>query len=335
MGGIHALEHATIGCSRSLLSATATTWAASASRSTRRWARPAVFIYDGYPGGIGLSERCYGVLRGFLNRTVEMVDCLRLRDRLPGVHPVAQVRQRQRAAGQGSRGAHHANPAGQAGGKKTDRAAGRSEGPEAAPLPEPIPLRSKEKQPRVLVFDLETKRSAAEVGGWGNTHLMGMALGVIWDSADEQYYTYQESEAEQLIKKLKTGDLVVGFNHSRFNYAVLSAYTTFDFASLPNFDILSDVYARLGTRLSLGHLAQKTLGQPKSADWTKSLKWVKEGRFNLVEEYCRKDVELTRDLFYFGIRKKRLLFENKGELLKLQVDWEVEKIIQKLKGGKR
>jgi len=29
-----------------------------------------------------------------------------------------------------------------------------------------------------------------------------------------------------------------------------------------------------------------------------ALKWFKEGKMDLIEEYCQKDVELTRDLFY-------------------------------------
>ena len=199
---------------------------------------------------------------------------------------------------------------------------------EVALLPEAMPPAKKERKPRVLVFDLETKRSATEVGGWGNCHLMGMAMGVVWDSIDQKFHTYQEAEVNALVEKLKTGDLVVGFNHTRFDYAVLSGYTDFDFSVLPNFDILSHIYNKVGTRIKLDHLAQKTLGQAKSADGLESLKWVKEGRFDLVEEYCRKDVEITRNLFYFGLEKHKVIFENnQGELLELQLNWELEKIV--------
>ena len=37
-----------------------------------------------------------------------------------------------------------------------------------------------EQGPHIVVFDLETQRSAAEVGGWNKAHLMGMSVGVVW-----------------------------------------------------------------------------------------------------------------------------------------------------------
>ena len=40
---------------------------------------------------------------------------------------------------------------------------------------------------RILYFDLETKYSADEVGGWGNIEDMGMSIGVIWDTLDEKF----------------------------------------------------------------------------------------------------------------------------------------------------
>ena len=35
---------------------------------------------------------------------------------------------------------------------------------------------------RILYFDLETQKSADDVGGWGNIHEMKLAVGVVWDS---------------------------------------------------------------------------------------------------------------------------------------------------------
>ena len=40
---------------------------------------------------------------------------------------------------------------------------------------------------RIIYFDLETKYSAEEVGGWENIEDMGMSVGVIWDSVDQQF----------------------------------------------------------------------------------------------------------------------------------------------------
>ena len=60
----------------------------------------------------------------------------------------------------------------------------------------------------------------------------------------------------------------------------------------------------------------------KSADGLQSLEWVKEGRLDLVEDYCRHDVEILRDLYLFGRRMGYLLYRDKEDrVLKLRVDW--------------
>ena len=74
------------------------------------------------------------------------------------------------------------------------------------------------KEQRILYFDLETQKSADDVDGWGNIHLMKLAVGVVWDSLEQKFFSYLENEAPQLVGKLKTADLVVGFNVVKFDY---------------------------------------------------------------------------------------------------------------------
>jgi DEAD/DEAH box helicase domain-containing protein len=39
----------------------------------------------------------------------------------------------------------------------------------------------------IVYFDLETQRTANDVGGWGKKHEMGMSLGVTYSSKDHCY----------------------------------------------------------------------------------------------------------------------------------------------------
>ena len=124
-------------------------------------------------------------------------------------------------------------------------------------------------------------------------------------------------------------DLVVGFNTLHFDYRVLSAYDDGSLAEVSSFDILKDIRRRIGFRLSLAHLAEHTLGAAKSADGLQSLAWVREGRFDLVEKYCRKDVEITKDLFFHGLEKGFLRFRDReGRLLELNVDWDLADLVE-------
>ena len=181
--------------------------------------------------------------------------------------------------------------------------------------------------PRVQVFDLETQKSAEEVGGWGNTHKMGLAVGVVWDSLDQEFFTYEEKDAPQLLDKLRTADLAVGFNIIGFDYTVLQPYSDFDLQEINTFDKLIDVKKKLGLRLSLNHLAQHTLNAEKSADGLISLQWYKEGKINKIIQYCRKDVEITRDLYLFGEKHGYMKYQSRsGNPLQFEVNWKTENL---------
>jgi DEAD/DEAH box helicase domain-containing protein len=119
-----------------------------------------------------------------------------------------------------------------------------------------------------------------------------------------------------------TFDLIIGFNIIGFDYKVLSGLCDFDFLSLPTLDILERVHKRLGYRLSLDHLASQTLNSKKSADGLMALKWWEQGEIQKIIDYCKQDVQVTRDLYRYGRENRFLVFKNKaGHQVRLPVDW--------------
>ena len=175
---------------------------------------------------------------------------------------------------------------------------------------------------RFAVFDLETRRSADEVGGWGNAANMGVSVAVLYDSLGGGFREYFQDDVAALAEDLRAFDLIVGFNIKRFDYLVLSGLHDFDYHGLPTLDMLDEVRARLGYRLSLDSLATATLNTPKSASGLMALAWWQEGRVREIADYCRKDVEITRDLYLYGRDHGHLLFRNKaGVLVRLPVAW--------------
>jgi DEAD/DEAH box helicase domain-containing protein len=171
-------------------------------------------------------------------------------------------------------------------------------------------------------MDLETQRSAEEVGGWRNASRMGLALAVVYDVDRDRYRAYRESEVDRLLLDLAMADCVVGFNIDRFDLVVLSGYTEWDLGRIRTLDLLSEIHRRLGFRLSLGHLAEANLGESKTADGLQSLAWWKEGRIDLIEAYCRKDVEVTKRLYEMGRERGYLLYrDHAGRAVRVQVGW--------------
>ena len=141
---------------------------------------------------------------------------------------------------------------------------------------------------------------------------MGVSVGVVYDSILDGFVTYFEDEIDQLIDHLYRCQLVVGFNIRKFDYQVLSAYTTRDLQQLPTLDLLEEIRNRLGYRLSLNRLVEETLGSKKTADGTKALAWYREGKLREIADYCREDVRLTRNLFLYAVECTHLLFRNKA-----------------------
>ncbi len=185
-----------------------------------------------------------------------------------------------------------------------------------------LPVRLTDVHDTVL-FDLETRRSAAEVGGWGRAYRMRVAIGVVLHLEEGRFEVFDEEGVPELIARLEKADLVIGFNINRFDYSVLNGYTGIDYVRrLPTLDLLDEIHRRIGFRVGLAHLGQETLGHGKTADGLQSLAWVRDGRLDLVEEYCRADVELLRDLYLFGRRMGYLVYRDaEGRRVRLAVDW--------------
>ena len=55
----------------------------------------------------------------------------------------------------------------------------------------------------IVYFDLETQKSAEEVGGWGKISAMRMSVGVTYSAARGEYRIYGEKQVDDLLKELQ------------------------------------------------------------------------------------------------------------------------------------
>jgi len=161
-----------------------------------------------------------------------------------------------------------------------------------------------------VYFDLETQKSANEVGGWQNKRDMKMSIGVTYSTANQAYRIYTEGEAELLIDELRKADCVVGFNIIGFDFPVLEAYSVFDLGSVIALDLMVDVEKSVGRRLGLDALASETLGIGKTGHGMDALRWWKEGKMNEIAEYCCYDVKATKLLHEYGVSQGQVFYQN-------------------------
>ena len=174
----------------------------------------------------------------------------------------------------------------------------------------------------IVYFDLETKKSATDVSGWSHIDQMGMSIGVTYSTERGGYKVYGEPEVEELIKELQRADLVVGFNHIRFDYKVLEGYSVFDFSQVPSLDMLIVLNEKLGHRLKLDSIAQATFGCEKTAEGLQAIEWYRQGKLAEIAEYCLFDVKITKMVHEYGATYSYLYYTNKfGNKLKVEINW--------------
>src|SRR6516165_123292 len=143
----------------------------------------------------------------------------------------------------------------------------------------------------IVYFDLETQRTANDVGGWDKKTEMGMSLAVTYSSDLNEYRIYSEKRVDDLIDQLLRADLVVGFNVVNFDYQVLMGYTILDLPhQLRTLDLLVEIDRVAGVKPKLDNIAQATLGVGKSGDGFDAIKWWREKKLVEIAEYCCFDV---------------------------------------------
>ena len=336
MGAIHALEHALIALFPLMVLCDRNDIGGISCSMHEQTEMASIFIYDGYPGGVGLNKDAFSNIDTLLRQTQQAVALCKCETGCPScVH----------------------SPKCGSGNRPIDKKAClfllnqlltenhfdveiNTQLNQVEFLQKNLQVKSEiqlttTKGMNVLpdnfgVFDVETIRSAEEVGGWGKAHKMGVSVAVVYDSIAGESFTYLEHEMKHFIKHLQSFDMVVGFNNKRFDNRVLSAYTSANLDALPTLDLLEEIHGYLGYRLSLNRLAEETLGTTKTSDGLQALKWYKEGRIDLIQHYCKKDVEITRDLLYHCLEKGFLLFKNKAGKsvrLPLTLDLSILKIL--------
>ncbi|MGE4317767.1 MAG: DEAD/DEAH box helicase [Deferribacterales bacterium] len=303
MGSIHAFEHAMITMIPLYCLAARDDVGGISYPYHPQLQSSAVFMYDAYPGGIGINERVYGMIDTLTEKTLELVKGCDCESGCPaciyspkcgsGNYPLDKE------------GAVMILEMLLKGGFETVKA-------------------EVTEKPRtdMLVYDIETKHSAEDVGGWKFSNKMGISVAVIYSFEKDEYEVYTEDMAEAFISRLESAKIIAGFNNIGFDNKVISGYRQADFSKTIVFDILADVLNTTGRRFSLDNIAGATIGAQKSADGLQALQWYKEGRIDLIAEYCKKDVEVTKDLLVHGMKDGYVnAVLKEGAFIRIPVSW--------------
>ena len=154
----------------------------------------------------------------------------------------------------------------------------------------------------IIVYDLEIEKTIEEVGGWGAAAkgAAGISCAVSYSYNDGEYYIWCADNYAGLQEQLNKADLVVGFNHMRFDNNCVH-HTIGELDVKDNYDILRQVQKACGGMhkgYKLTQICERTLGPryAKTMSGAFAPQLFKEGKMGELIHYCQRDVFLTRKI---------------------------------------
>lgn len=169
---------------------------------------------------------------------------------------------------------------------------------------------------REIVFDIET------VGNIRDLSTMKITVVSIYEYEHDTYRSFDEHQLGDLWPILEKTDRLIGYNSEHFDVPILNRYYAGDLTTLPHLDMLKVIKESSGSRFKLNDVASATLQIEKSADGLQAMEWYKEGKIDLIKEYCEQDVKVTKELYDYGLQNKMIYYPTlTGDLMPIAVDF--------------
>ena len=176
----------------------------------------------------------------------------------------------------------------------------------------------------MLFIDIETQNTMDFTKSFKITDLLISYVGVI--DEDGNKYDFWEEDIEKLANMLKETDWIVGYNSISFDLPVIANYVGNWVNDLPQIDLMVAVYKKIGFRPKLDNLTQATLGYGKNGVGSDAPMLYQAGELQRLRDYCMQDVQITKDLYEFGVKNGFVKYWDKsGFTKKTDIDWSLGK----------
>jgi DEAD/DEAH box helicase domain-containing protein len=170
------------------------------------------------------------------------------------------------------------------------------------------------------VFDIETQNWFTDLPpGSDHSKLKISVLGAYF-SKDDTYIAYLEKDLSAFVEKLKTVDLVIGYNSIGFDLPVLQPYTDLELKSLNSYDMLLELEKQVGFKVKLDDVAKATLGISKTDKGSNAILYFREGNWEKLIDYCMWDVKITKEVFEYILNTGKLKYKDLIENKEVTVD---------------
>lgn len=177
-----------------------------------------------------------------------------------------------------------------------------------------------------LVFDIETQNFFTDPGvGRDNFGALKISAVGAYSYSKDAYFCFEESELSKAAELFRASGRLVGFSINRYDVPVLNSYfqklgsAAINLWDKERIDILEEIEALTGERISLSRLAEANGGKPKEHHGSEAITLYKEGRIEELKAYCLNDVKITKDIYDIYKKESALLVPDKktGNITKI------------------
>ncbi len=187
-----------------------------------------------------------------------------------------------------------------------------------------------------IIFDLETQKFFDEIEGFDPALLGVSVLSMYVRTLDDSFLevkgemiSFFENDLAKSWDYFNNATRIIGFNSKRFDVPALKPYLPAELIRLSHFDILEHIKEANGRRVSLNSVAKETLGDHKADDPANAiLYWKKKDEESLkkLKFYCEEDVRLTKEIYDYGLKNKKLIFKDYWNTVReIEVDFSYPK----------
>ena len=183
---------------------------------------------------------------------------------------------------------------------------------------------------RKVVFDIETKNIFQDVGS-SNPADLDIAVVGLFDYETNSYKSFTEEEFDKMWPIFQKADVLITFTGDYFDIPLLNKYYKRaglgDLTKIHSLDVLTEIKNQYGRRMKLDQLAEGTFGINKSGSGFDAVAWWRTGRIDDIRKYCLDDVKITKDIYEYALKNKRLMFKQGPFIKEIKLDtknWELE-----------
>ncbi|MBI4155759.1 MAG: ribonuclease H-like domain-containing protein [Candidatus Zambryskibacteria bacterium] len=162
-----------------------------------------------------------------------------------------------------------------------------------------------------IVFDIETRNVFQDVGS-DKPEDLDISVVCLYDYETNTYHSFLQEEFDKMWPILEKADVLISYNGDHFDIPLLNKYCKAagrgEITKIRSLDILKEIRNCYGRRMKLDQVAEGTLGINKSGNGLDAIVWWRNGEIEKIRKYCLDDVRITKDVYEYALKNKKLLF---------------------------